>query len=76
VNTAARAHREGLRRGPVVTFTTAPGLQTLPLWIFDNLFRPDQAPVINVVAVLPIVVSIIPIWAAQRLPGSEGGAGF
>ena len=29
----------------VTTFTTAPGLQTLPLWIFDNLFRPNQAPV-------------------------------
>ena len=57
----------------VTTFTTAPGLQTLPLWIFDNLFRPNQAPVINVVAVLLIVLSVVPIWAAQRLSGSEGG---
>jgi putative spermidine/putrescine transport system permease protein len=60
----------------VTTFTTAPGLQTLPLWIFDNLFRPNQAPVVNVVAVLLILVSVIPIWAAQRLSGSEGGGRF
>jgi putative spermidine/putrescine transport system permease protein len=57
----------------VTTFTTSPGLQTLPMWIFDNLFRPNQAPVINVVAALLIVLSIIPIWAAQKLSGSEGG---
>jgi putative spermidine/putrescine transport system permease protein len=57
----------------VTTFTTSPGLQTLPLWIFENLFRPNQAPVINVVAALLVVLSIVPIWAAQRLSGSEGG---
>ena len=34
----------------VTTFTTPPGLQTLPIWIFENLFRPNQAPVVNVVA--------------------------
>ena len=28
----------------VTTFTAGPGLQTLPLWIFQNLFRPNQAP--------------------------------
>ena len=27
----------------VTTFTAGPGLQTLPLWIFQNLFRPNQA---------------------------------
>ena len=57
----------------VTTFTTSPGLQTLPIWIFGNLFRPNQAPVVNVVAAALIVVSIIPIWASQRLSGSEGG---
>ncbi|HYT09192.1 MAG TPA: ABC transporter permease [Mycobacteriales bacterium] len=57
----------------VTTFTTAPGLQTLPLWIFDNLFRPNQAPVVNVVAAVLILLSVVPIWAAQRLSGEETG---
>jgi putative spermidine/putrescine transport system permease protein len=57
----------------VTTFTTAPGLQTLPLWIFDNLFRPNQAPVVNVVAAALVLLSVIPIWAAQRLSGSDSG---
>jgi len=57
----------------VTTFTTAPGLQTLPLWIFDNLFRPNQAPVINVVAAALIVLSLLPIWAAQKLSGDNAG---
>ena len=34
----------------VTTFTAGPTVQTLPIWIFGNLFRPNQAPVINVVA--------------------------
>ena len=34
----------------VTTFTAGPQVQTLPLWIFQNLFRPNQAPVVNVVA--------------------------
>jgi putative spermidine/putrescine transport system permease protein len=51
----------------VTTFTTAPGVQTLPLWIFSNLFRPNQAPVVNVVAVILIVVAVVPVWLAQRL---------
>jgi putative spermidine/putrescine transport system permease protein len=57
----------------VTTFTTAPGLQTLPLWIFDNLFRPNQAPVVNVVAAVLVLLSVVPIWAAQRLSGEETG---
>jgi putative spermidine/putrescine transport system permease protein len=57
----------------VTTFTTAPGLQTLPLWIFDNLFRPNQAPVVNVVAATLVLLSLLPIWAVQRLSGDETG---
>jgi putative spermidine/putrescine transport system permease protein len=59
----------------VTTFTAAPGLQTLPLWIFNNLFRPNQAPVVNVVAAVLILLSIVPIWASLRLAseGTEGG---
>jgi len=55
----------------VTTFTAGARQQTLPLWIFNNLFRPNQAPVVNVVAAVLIVASIIPIWLAQRLSGSR-----
>jgi putative spermidine/putrescine transport system permease protein len=59
----------------VTTFTAGPGVQTLPIWIFNNLFRPNQAPVINVVAVVLIVVSIVPIYLAQRLSSDAGSGG-
>lgn len=51
----------------VTQFTAGPGVQTLPIWIFQNMFRPNQAPVVNVVAVVLVIVSIVPIWIAQRL---------
>ncbi len=57
----------------VTTFTAAPGVQTLPLWIFANLFRPNQAPVINVVAAALVVLSVIPVWLAQRVSGEPAG---
>jgi putative spermidine/putrescine transport system permease protein len=55
----------------VTTFTTGSGVKTLPLWILDNLFRPNQAPIVNVIAVVLVAVSVIPIYFAQRLGGSE-----
>ena len=58
----------------VTTFTTAPGVQTLPVWIFGNLFRPNQAPVVNVVAAALILLSVVPIWASQRL-STDGSGG-
>ena len=51
----------------VTTFTAGAGQTTLPIWIFQNLFRPNQAPIVNVVAAALIVVSIIPIYLSQRL---------
>jgi putative spermidine/putrescine transport system permease protein len=53
----------------VTTFTAGPTVQTLPIWIFGNLFRPNQAPVINVVAAALTLVAIVPVWLAQRLGG-------
>ena len=47
-------------------------MQTLPLWIFQNLFRPNQAPVVNVVAAVLVLLSAIPIYLAQRLSGDVG----
>ncbi len=34
----------------VTTFTLGAGAETLPIWIFSNLFRPNQIPIVNVVA--------------------------
>ncbi|MFZ2015640.1 MAG: ABC transporter permease [Nocardioides sp.] len=53
----------------VTTFTAGPQVQTLPIWIFQNLFRPNQAPVVNVVAAVLVLTSAIPIYFAQRLSG-------
>ena len=55
----------------VTTFTAGPGTPTLPIWIFNNLFRPNQAPVVNVVAVVLVLISILPVWLAQKLSGGD-----
>jgi putative spermidine/putrescine transport system permease protein len=55
----------------VTTFTVGQGIQTLPIWIYQNLFRPNQAPVVNVVAAALIVLSVVPIWIAQKLAGTD-----
>lgn len=59
----------------VTTVTAGPGLQTLPIWIFSNLFRPNQAPVINVVVSVLIVLSVVPVWLAQRVRGAQSAGG-
>jgi len=51
----------------VTTFTAGAGQTTLPIWIFQNLFRPNQAPIVNVVAAALILISILPIYLSQRL---------
>jgi putative spermidine/putrescine transport system permease protein len=58
----------------VTTFTLGAGQQTLPIWIFSNLFRPNQVPIVNVVAVLVVLISIVPVYLAHRLTREEGGA--
>jgi putative spermidine/putrescine transport system permease protein len=55
----------------IVTNFTAGTNQTLPIWIFSNIKLPNQRPTVNVVAVLVIALSIIPIYIAQRLAGAE-----
>jgi putative spermidine/putrescine transport system permease protein len=58
----------------VTTFTVGAGDQTLPIWILTNFSRPNQLPIVNVVAVIVIVISIIPVYLAHRLTQEEGGA--
>jgi putative spermidine/putrescine transport system permease protein len=53
----------------IVTTFTAGAQQTLPIWIFTNLSRPNQLPIVNVVALVLIVLSMIPVYFAQRIAG-------
>jgi putative spermidine/putrescine transport system permease protein len=56
----------------VTNFTIGAGEQTLPIWIFSNLFRPHNLPIVNVVAVIVVLLSIIPVYLAHRLTREEG----
>ena len=60
----------------VTTFTSSADVQTLPLWIFGNLSRPNQAPVVNVAAATLIVLAVVPVWLAQRLTGDSASSPF
>lgn len=55
----------------VTTFTAGSGVQTLPIYILDNMFRPNQAPIVAVVAVVMILIAIVPIYIAQRLTSTD-----
>jgi putative spermidine/putrescine transport system permease protein len=59
----------------VTTFTLGTGMETLPIWIYNNLFRPNQAPIVNVVAAVLVVISTVPVYLAQRLSGDTAGGG-
>ena len=51
----------------VTNFLSGPGVQTLPIWIFNNYSRPNQLPLVNVAAVMVLVLSIVPVYVASRL---------
>ena len=57
----------------IVTTFTAGAQQTLPLWILTNLSRPNQLPIVNVVGVLMILLSAIPVYLAHRLTVDREG---
>jgi putative spermidine/putrescine transport system permease protein len=54
----------------IVTLFTAGHDRTLPIWFFNELFRPRERPVTNVVAVIVMVVTFIPILLAYYLTRS------
>jgi putative spermidine/putrescine transport system permease protein len=56
----------------IVTIFTSGPQQTLPIWMYATLFRPGELPIVNVVALFVIVVSIVPVYFAQRLAGGTG----
>ncbi len=59
----------------IVTTFTAGTQQTLPIWILANLRLPNQRPLVNVVAVLVILASAVPVYLAQRLTRDSSPTG-
>src|SRR3954468_17989510 len=57
----------------IVTTFTAGSTETLPIWILNNLSRPHNLPIVNVVAVVAVLLSIVPVYFAQRLTADPGG---
>jgi putative spermidine/putrescine transport system permease protein len=55
----------------VTTFTAGAGNTTLPIWILNNYSRPNQGPIVNAVGLFAVLLSIIPVYLAQRLTGEE-----
>jgi putative spermidine/putrescine transport system permease protein len=51
----------------IVTIFTAGKERTLPIWFFNELFRPRDRPITNVVAVIVIAVTLVPILLAYYL---------
>ena len=55
----------------VTTFTSGQQM-TLPIWIFSQLTRPRDRLVTNVVAIIVILFTVIPILLAHRLSSESG----
>jgi putative spermidine/putrescine transport system permease protein len=59
----------------VTLFTAGAGTQTIPLWVLAAMQRPTQLPVVNVVAIVLVVLSVVPVYFAQRISGGASSAG-
>jgi putative spermidine/putrescine transport system permease protein len=59
----------------VTNFTAGAGVDTVPLWVLSAIQRPRDLPVVNVVALVLIVLSIVPVYLAQRISNDAGGGG-
>ncbi|CCV09690.1 ABC transporter permease [Mesorhizobium sp. STM 4661] len=51
----------------IVTTFTAGQQQTVPIWMLEELIRPRQRPVTNVVAMVVVLVTLLPILLAYYL---------
>jgi putative spermidine/putrescine transport system permease protein len=56
----------------IVTTFTAGAQTTLPIFILDNLRQGQQFPIINVVALVVILLTVVPVTVAQRLTRDTG----
>jgi putative spermidine/putrescine transport system permease protein len=59
----------------VVTTFTAGTQETIPIWIFNHLRQANQRPIVNVVALVLILLSTIPVYLASRLTTGNETAG-
>lgn len=55
----------------VTLFTAGAGTQTIPLFVLAAMQRPTELPVVNVVALVLVLFSVIPVYIAQRIAGAE-----
>ena len=55
----------------MTTFTTGGGERTIPIWILQNYARTSGLPIVNAVALLLIIASVVPVYFAQRLAGGD-----
>jgi putative spermidine/putrescine transport system permease protein len=58
----------------VVTTFTAGQQETLPIWIFNQLTKPRQRPVTNVVAVFVVLITALPVLLAHRLTRDDAAS--
>jgi len=56
----------------IVTTFTAGQQQTLPIWMLEELVRPRERPVTNVVAMIVVLVTLLPILGAYYLTRGTG----
>jgi putative spermidine/putrescine transport system permease protein len=56
----------------IVTTFTAGAQNTLPLWIFGNIRLGQELPQVNVVVLIVLAVTILPVALAQRLTRESG----
>lgn len=57
----------------IVTLFMAGGLKTLPIWIFESFRLARQVSLVNVVGLVAILLSVIPVLVASRLTQDSGG---
>ncbi|MGB2873874.1 MAG: ABC transporter permease [Gaiellaceae bacterium] len=56
----------------VVTLFTAGNQATIPIFIWNNLREGQQFPIVNVIAFVVILLTIVPVTVAQRLTRDTG----
>ena len=55
----------------VTLFTAGAGTQTIPIFMLGAMQRPTELPVVNVVALVLVLASVVPVYFAQRIAGAE-----
>jgi putative spermidine/putrescine transport system permease protein len=59
----------------VVTYFTAGAQNTLPLLIFGFIRQGQQLPIVNAIALVVMLLTIVPVYVAQRLAGGADVSG-